>query len=56
MRLRSEPNEDWMLTIDVQSYSRAGTPMAKVWILHEQPLMASIAILDCQYAVPTGRQ
>lgn len=56
MRLRSEPNEDWMLTIDVQSYPRAGAPMAKVWILHEQPLMASIAVLDCRYAVPTGRQ
>lgn len=56
MRLRSEPNEDWMLTIDVQSYPRAGAPMAKVWILHEQPLMASIAVLDCRYAVTTGRQ
>lgn len=56
MRLRSEPNEDWMLTIDVQSYPRAGAPMAKVWILHEQPLIASIAVLDCRYAVPTGRQ
>lgn len=56
MRLRSEPNEDWMLTIDVQSYPRAGAPMTEVWILHEQPLMASIAVLDCRSAVTTGGQ
>jgi hypothetical protein len=56
MRLRSEPNEDWMLTIDVQSYRRAGAPMTEVWILHEQPLMASIAVLDCRSEVTTGGQ
>jgi hypothetical protein len=48
IRLRSKDiSEPQQLTIDVEIYLEAGQRKAKVWILHEEPMMESIAILDC---------
>jgi len=49
MRLRSKDvSEEQQLTIDVEIFSEANQRKARVWLLHEEPLMASIAILDCE--------
>jgi hypothetical protein len=46
MRLRA-PQAEGSITLDVYS-AQASPPLpARVWILHEQPLMSGIAILGC---------